>query len=155
MSGEALLFVDSSVWIDFLRGTETPQTGVLLSALAAIDPRSGVVRPPTIIVGDLVLFEVLRGVKDGRDHARVLRSLQAHAQADLGGPRIAVQAAVHYRHLRRLGISVRKTVDCLIAAWCIANRVPLLHNDRDFLPFIRHCGLISALPEEFAGAEKP
>jgi predicted nucleic acid-binding protein len=154
MSREPLLFVDSSVWIDFLRGTETAQTGALLSALAAIDPRSDVSRPQTIVVGDLVLFEVLRGVKNGRDHARVLRSLQAHAQADLGGSRLAVQAAVHYRHLRGMGVSVRKTVDCLIAAWCIAHKVPLLHNDRDFLPFVRHCGLVSALPEEFAGGAR-
>jgi hypothetical protein len=135
------VFVDSSVWIDHLRGNRTAQTTTLGAMLDQIDPKSGIAHPPRIIVGDLVLFEVLRGVRGLRNHARVLRMLQSHEQVDLGGAEMAVAAARHYRQLRALGVTVSKTVDCLIAAWCIARDVPLLHDDRDFEPFAVHCNL--------------
>jgi hypothetical protein len=135
------VFVDSSVWIDHLRGNLTVQTAALGAMLDRIDPKSGIAHPPRIIVGDLVLFEVLRGVRGRRDHVRVLRMLRSHEQVDLGGAAMAVAAARHYRQLRALGVTVSKTVDCLIAAWCIARDVPLLHDDRDFIPFAEFLGL--------------
>ena len=138
--------MDSSVWIGFLRGEETPQTATLRHLLDEIDPNSGIAEPPLILVGDLVLFEVLRGVRSQRHHRAVLRMLQSHAQIDIGGAAVALRAAGHYRHLRGLGITIRKTVDCLIAAWCIENAVPLLHSDRDFEPFAEHCGLRQLVP---------
>jgi hypothetical protein len=149
------LFVDSSVWIDFLRGSDTPETALLRTLLAEMDPRSGVADPPGIIVGDLVLFEVLRGVRSRRDQIQASRMLRSHVQVDLGGAAMANRAAAHYRHLRTLGVTVRKTVDCFIAAWCIEHAVPLLHSDRDFVPFAKHCGLRPAGPAANAAHASP
>ena len=92
-------------------------------------------------MGDLVLLEVLRGILDDRQQERTRQILLAFPQVALGGTETVLAAVGHYRGLRRRGITVRKTVDCLIATWCIARAVPLLHSDRDFLPFAEHCGL--------------
>jgi hypothetical protein len=135
------VFVDSSVWIDHLRGVSTRQTRDLDGLLVA---RETVLpgRPVTpLLIGDLVLFEVLRGIDDERGHARTRAILLSFPQVRLGGREQALAACAHYRRLRQLGVTIRKTVDCLIAAWCIANDVALLHSDRDFLPFEAHCGL--------------
>ena len=128
------VFVDSSVWIDHLRGIATPQTRSLDKLLAAREaPR--IDRPITpLLVGDLVLFEVLRGIDDERGHARTRAILLSFPQVQVAGSAQALAASNHYRRLRQLGITIRKTADCLIAAWCIANDVTLLHSDRDFLP---------------------
>lgn len=95
-----------------------------------------------VLVADLVLTEVLRGFSDDRAFGRARVSLLAFEQVALGGAETALAAADHFRALRRLGFTVRSTVDCLIAAWCIAHGVPLLHDDRDFVPFAAHCGLL-------------
>lgn len=94
-------------------------------------------------MGDLVLMEVLRGIANDGAHARTRTILLSFPQVQLGGTGAALAAAGHYRALRRQGITVRKTVDCLIATWCIAKDVPLLHNDRDFDAFSQSCGLRS------------
>lgn len=109
--------------------------------LDALDPESGEAEPTTIVLGDLVLAEVLRGIVDDAQQERVRTRLLALPQVRVGGTQVAIAAADHYRALRRLGVTVRKTVDCLIAAWCIARDVPLLHSDRDFEPFVQHRGL--------------
>lgn len=135
--------MDSSVWIDHLRGNATPQTRNLDDLLAAREaPRPGR-RITPLLIGDLVLFEVLRGIDDERDHARTRGILLSFPQVRVCGTDEALAASIHYRRLRRMGITIRKTADCLIASWCIANDVKLLHNDRDFLPFEAHCGLRS------------
>jgi hypothetical protein len=100
-----------------------------------------------VFVGDLVLLEVLRGIDDDRQHARTRDALLAFNQVAIGGRRLALLAAAHYRRLRRSGVTVRKAVDCLIAAWCIDRGVPLLHCDRDFAPFAAHCGLRLFAPD--------
>lgn len=135
------VFVDSSVWIDHLRGAATPQVQVLNGLLEALHPDSGVPEPTAILIGDLVLVEVLRGIVDDRQHRRVRSGLLALPQVRLGGTDVALAAVDHYRALRRLGVTVRKAIDCLIAAWCIARDVPLLHADRDFDSFAAHRGL--------------
>jgi predicted nucleic acid-binding protein len=137
----AAVFVDSSVWIDHLRGAVTPGTRTLRRLLDALDPDTGEDDPAEILVGDLVLLEVLRGVSDDRQYDVTRSALLAFPQVRIGGTATALAAVDHYRSLRRRGITVRKAVDCLIAAWCIARRVPLLHADRDFAPFAEHCGL--------------
>lgn len=129
------------MWIDQFRGVPAPQVGRLNALLDAMDPDSGEPEPPTVLMGDLVLMEILRGISDDRTQRRIRTRLLVLPQVTLGGTDIALAAADHYRALRRIGITVRKTVDCLIAAWCIAHRVPLLHSDRDFDPFAEHCGL--------------
>jgi predicted nucleic acid-binding protein len=135
------IFVDSSVWIDHFRGVMTPGVRALQALLAALNPESGEDEPTQIFMGDLVLLEVLRGIVSDQQQERTRRILLAFPQVELAGTATTLAAVDHYRALRRRGITVRKAVDCLIAAWCIARSVPLLHSDRDFLPFAAHCGL--------------
>jgi predicted nucleic acid-binding protein len=146
------LFVDSSVWIDHLRGVDSRETQLLRQQLRRLDPLAAAVdaddeeedTPAEIMVGDLVLLEVLRGIDDDRQRARVRGTLLAFELVWVGGVATALAAVGHYVELRRLGVPVRKAIDCLIAAWCIECGVPLLHADRDFLPFARHRGLLMA-----------
>jgi hypothetical protein len=133
--------VDSSVWIDHLRGLPTSGTRMLGRLLDALDPLHGEDDPADILVPDLVLLEVLRGIDDDRQHDRTRDILLAFPQVEIAGTGLALKAAAAYRRLRREGITVRKAIDCLIASWCIEHDVPLLHSDRDFGPFVQHCGL--------------
>lgn len=138
------VFVDSSVWIEHLRGVDRRETRSLRGILQRLDPKAEVAEPHEILVGDLVIVEVLRGIDDDRQRHRVREALLAFKVVRLGGTATALLAVDHYVALRRLGQTVRKTIDCLIAAWCIEHRVPLLHADRDFLPFAHHRGLLLA-----------
>jgi len=126
-----LILVDSSVWIDYFQGTVTPQTERLDNLLG---------REP-LAVGDLILTEVLQGFTNERDFNAARKMLTSLAVVDLGGERIAIQAARTFRALRKLGVTVRKTIDTVIATRCIESGYDLLHNDRDFDPFARHLGL--------------
>lgn len=131
-----MILVDSSVWIDYFRGVPTPQTD-RLDALLGIEP---------LIGGDLVLAEVLQGFADDRDFNQARKLLASLIIVDLGGKDVAIQAAKNFRALRQLGITVRKTVDAIIATRCIRSGFTLLYSDRDFDPFVQHLGLRSALP---------
>jgi len=126
-----VILVDSSVWIDFFRGARTPQAEKL-------DTLLGTMR---IAVGDLILAEVLQGVRDEREFQQVRKTLDSFEQVDLVGREIAVQAAKNFRKLRDLGFMVRKTIDTLIATSCIESNYTLLHSDRDFDAFEVHLGL--------------
>ena len=127
-----MIFVDSSVWIDFLRGRQTLQVDQLDALLGSTT---------RLAVGDLILAEVLQGIPDDREFSRVRRTFGAFVQIDIAGKEIAVRAAQNFRALRRLGVTVRKTVDTLIATRCIADNLTLLHSDRDFDAFADHLGL--------------
>ena len=131
-----MTLVDSSVWIDLFADRDTPQTRKLRELAADRQP---------ILVGDLVLTEVLQGTRDEREFALRLIELSLFDQIRIADSVSAAQAARNYRHLRGLGITVRKTVDTLIATRCILDNIPLLFADRDFLPFVRHLNLRSAL----------
>ncbi len=126
-----MILVDSSVWIDYFRGTSTAQTE-RLDRLLDIEP---------LAVGDLILTEVLQGFESDRDFNAVRKMLTGLMLIELGGPEIAIQAAKNFRTLRRLGVTVRKTIDTVIATRCIESGYDLLHSDRDFDPFVRHLGL--------------
>jgi len=128
--------VDSSVWIDYFRGTSTPEAEALDSLLST-EP---------IATGDLVLTEVLQGFVSDRDFNQAKKLLTSLVIVDLAGQDIAIQAAKNFRVLRALGITVRKTIDTVIATRCIESRLSLLYSDRDFDPFVEHLGLRSALP---------
>jgi predicted nucleic acid-binding protein len=130
------VLVDSSVWIDSLRGTATSEAAMLRQYILDED-RSDT----SILVGDLILLEVLRGITQEGAFRATRSRLLSFAQVELGGTGNAEAAVDHYRALRRLGMTIRKSVDCLIASWCIAHDVALLTSDRDFLPFARHRGL--------------
>lgn len=128
-----MILVDTSAWIDFLNDAETPWT--LAVARAA---RSG-----RIVIGDLVLVEVLQGVRNDRRLHSIRKSLARFPIVSLCGPFHAEQAAANYRLLRRKGITVRGTIDVIIATWCIANDAEIIHNDRDLAVMERELGLVA------------
>lgn len=130
-----MILVDSSVWIDAFRGVETQQV-VLLRRL---------IRSGDAGVGDLMLTEVLQGCRTDREFALVRRGFEPIPLVEIAGEDAAVAAARNYRALRSAGITVRKTIDTLIATRCILDDIPLLYGDRDFDPFVEHLGLRSAL----------
>ena len=121
-----LILVDSSVWIEYFRGSITPETEKL-DELLAKEP---------LAIGDLILTEVLQGFTDERSFNKAKKLLTALTVVDLGGQEIAVQAARNFRTLRRRGVTVRKTIDTIIATKCIETGFPLLHCDRDFEAFV-------------------
>nr|WP_228486851.1 PIN domain nuclease [Paludibaculum fermentans] len=123
--------MDSSVWIDYFNGVDTPQTEKLDDLLGQ-EP---------LAVGDLILTEVLQGFSDERDFQQASKLLTSLEVVELGGQAVALQAARNFRALRNLGITVRKTIDTVIATRCIESGYELLHNDRDFEPFSKHLGL--------------
>ena len=128
-----MILVDSSVWIDYFRGTATPQTECLDSLLGS-EP---------LAIGDLILTEVLQGFSSDHDFNQAKKLLTSLVVIELGGLQIAIQAAKNYRKLRDLGITSRKTIDTVIATRCIVGGYTLLHSDRDFEPFVTHLGLRS------------
>lgn len=126
-----MILVDSSVWIDFFRGTASPEAD-RLDALLGNEP---------LLIGDLILTEVLQGFTNERDFNQAHRLLGSLDLIEIGDREIAIQAARNYRTLRSLGAIVRKTIDTLIATRCIESGFALLHSDRDFDPFREHLGL--------------
>lgn len=130
-----MILLDSSVWVDYFRGASTAQAEKLDSLLGT-EP---------LAIGDLILTEVLQGFDSDRDFNQAKRLLTSLAVVDLGGQDIALQAAKNYRTLRALGVTVRKTIDTIIATRCIESGYTLLHCNRDFEPFMTHLGLRTAL----------
>ncbi len=126
-----MLIADSSVWIDFLRGTETPQTETLFALLGE----------RAIGIGDIMLCEVLQGIRAERRSEHVRRQLMALHVLKMVTPEIAVQAARNYRVLRQKNVTIRTTIDTLIATFCIEERHVLLHSHRNFDAFEQHLGL--------------
>lgn len=120
-----MMLVDSSVWIDYFNGTITPQTDYLDSILGVEE----------IVVGDLILAEVLQGFRLDKDYRAAHKALCAFPIVNLVGQQIALKSVENYRALRKQGITIRKTIDCLIATFCIEHAMDLLHADSDFEPF--------------------
>lgn len=98
-------------------------------------------------MGDLIAAEVLQGVRDTREFKLVQKTLDAFVHVDLVGYGLAIKAAQNYRTLRDHGFTIRKTIDTLIATYCIENGLTLLHADRDFKPFAEYLGLKVAYSE--------
>ena len=126
-----MILVDSSVWIDYFNGVTTWQTALLDQALSNVP----------IVVGDLILTEVLQGFRSDRDFETARDLLGALTFRSMGGYEVAIQSARNFRRLRRAGITVRKTIDVIIASFCILEDLPLLHDDRDFDPMVLHLSL--------------
>ena len=129
-----MILVDSSVWIDYFRGSDTPEADRLDALLGN----------ELLIVGDLVLAEVLQGFMTQADFDTALALFATVGVVDLGGRDVAIETARNFRRLRARGVTIRKTIDTIIATWCILNDVALLYCDRDFDPFARYLGLRSA-----------
>lgn len=125
-----MVVVDSSVWIDYFNGAETPEVSKLVS----------LVDKQPIVVGDLILTEVLQGFRDRREAETARLDLSAFVFKAMVGYDIALASARNYRTLRAQGITV-KTVDMLIATFCMEHGHHLLHSDRDFDLMERHLSL--------------
>jgi predicted nucleic acid-binding protein len=126
-----MLIVDSTVWVDYFNGIKNQQTDYLHQ----------IVDKTPIIIGDLILAEVLQGFRDDMDFETARRIFSKFLQVEMVNPALAVQSARNYRLLRRKGITIRKTIDGLIATYCIENEHDLLHNDSDFDGYEKHLGL--------------
>lgn len=126
-----MILVDSSVWIDVFNGVESPQVAVLVASLGEVP----------ILTGDLIMTEVLQGFRQARDFNVAKTALEQFEYRDMLGRYIAVQSAENDRLLRRSSITVRKTIDVIIATFCIQNGVALLHAERDFDPMEKILGL--------------
>jgi hypothetical protein len=126
-----MVIVDTTVWVDYLNGVTTPQTDWLDQELDR--QRLGLT--------DLILSEVLQGVRDEREAAEARRELLKFEVFTTGGVELAATAARNYRALRAKGRTIRRTIDCWIAMFCLLNDHALLHNDSDFDPFEEFLGL--------------
>ena len=126
-----MIFVDSSVWIDYFNGRPTSQVELLHELLG---------REP-LVIGDIVLAEVLQGFRHDRDYQIARDLLTSMHIMNVLNTGVALQSAKNFRLLRKRGITVRKTLDSIIATFCISNRLFLLHSDRDFEPFEKILGL--------------
>ena len=132
-----MILVDSSVWIDYFNGISTWQTDLLDNYLSNVP----------VVIGDLVLTEVLQGFKSNKDYEIAKTFLSALPFCQMGGYNVAIQSAQNYRILRKSGVTVRKTIDIIIATFCIMEGLTLLHDDRDFDPMVSHFSLKISMPE--------
>jgi predicted nucleic acid-binding protein len=126
-----MVVVDSSVWVDYFNGVSTPHTDLLDRLLLQ----------ERILIGDLILTEVLQGFRSDADFRKARTLLDTLEFSPMLGREIALLSAQNYRKLRRAGVTVRKTIDVIIATFCIVNRHRLLHTDRDFGSIEKHLGL--------------
>jgi len=126
-----VILVDTSVWIDYFNGVASTQTDLLDLAL----------NDDTVVLGDLIYLEILQGFRSDKDYDSARRVLKGLPHFDLLGSDMVEVCARNYRSLRKRGITIRKTVDVVIASFCIRHQLPLLYADRDFSPFEKHLGL--------------
>jgi predicted nucleic acid-binding protein len=131
-----MIIVDTTVWVDYLRGTPSPPAEWLESNL-------GVER---LGLTDLILCEVLQGVGTDAHVDAVQEELLRFEVHETGTIELAIEAAANYRRLRAAGRTVRRTIDCLIATFCLVEGHILLHNDRDYDPFEAYLGLTVVHP---------
>jgi len=126
-----MIFLDSTVLINYFNGKNNWQVQVLDSLLGK----------ELVVIGDYVLTEVLQGFKSDKDFQKAKTILLSFPCFNIGGKEIAIQSAKNYRFLRKKGVTVRKTIDVMIATFCIQNNFTLLHNDKDFDPFSKFLNL--------------
>jgi len=126
-----MIVVDSSVWIDFFDGQHTPGTALLSQMLGQ----------EHLLVGDLILCEVLQGARSAKHANEIEAAMRRCEFIEMCDVELAVAAATYHRELRAKGITVRKTMNMLIGAYCIGNKHTLLHADCDYEPMQRYLGL--------------
>ena len=132
-----MIIVDSSVWIDYFNGVDTPQTNKLDEILGI----------KSIGIGDIILTEVLPGFRSDQDYRAAKKILRSLDMFEMLGSEIAIKSADNFRFLRKQGITIRKTNDVIIATFCIESNHSLLFSDKDFIPFVKNLGLDSVLKE--------
>jgi predicted nucleic acid-binding protein len=126
-----MVVVDTTVWIDYVCGLNTPYTNALDYELLHNQ----------VITGDLLITEFLQGFRNDRDFEAAKEIMDILIYCDMLGKDIALKSAVNFRSLRKNGITIRKTADIIIGTFCIEHELPLLHNDRDFDPMEKYLGL--------------
>ena len=127
-----MIVADTSVWIDYVKGIDASHTNILDHELIY----------NRVVTGDIIIAEFLQGVKNDREYLIAKQIMDNLEYRDFLGKEIAIQAANNDRKLRKQGFTVRKTIDVIIATFCIENGFPLIHNDRDFDPMEEILGLI-------------
>jgi len=130
-----VIFVDSDVWINYFNDTLCPEVEKLDASLGVIP----------VAIGDLILTEVLQGSKHDKDFKTAKELLTSLIILNILDTSLAFKSADNFRFLRKKGITVRKTIDVIIATFCIENDIPLLSLDKDFQPFYDHLGLKKVL----------
>ena len=126
-----MIVADTSAWIDYFKGISAPHTDILDLELSR----------NRIVTGDLIIAEFLQGFREERDYQEAKRIMDSLEYRDMVGKDIALAASQNYRLLRKSGITIRKTIDVIIATFCIENDFELIHNDRDFDGIEQQLGL--------------
>ncbi len=130
-----MIVVDSSVWIDYFTGKDTP----------AADKLDSLLGEELVAIGDLILIEVLQGFRKEKDFQQARKLLLSLTVVNMLDTSIALKSVANFRTLRKKGITVRKTINAIIATYCIENKLALLHSDKDFQPFHKHLKLRDAI----------
>ncbi len=131
-----MILVDTSVWINFFNGIDSPHSDALDLALAE----------GTAAIGDVIFLEILQGIRNDKDYKNTKAQLLKLDQYELFGIEMVENCANNYRQLRKKGITIPSTTDVIIATFCIENNLPLLFSDKDFLPFVKHLKLRAVSP---------
>jgi predicted nucleic acid-binding protein len=126
-----MIIVDTTVWIDYFSGVNNVHVNWLDQRLTGYG----------LGLTDLILCELLQGARDEKMFREVQHQMSYFPVFNTGGQDLAIASARNYRLLRARGVTVRKTIDCVIATYCIGSGHSLLHRDRDFDPFEQHLGL--------------
>ena len=132
-----MVIVDSSVLIDYLSDRSTPQTSWLEQHCSGSQ----------VGITTLILTEVLQGIRRENQFVETLGVLGQFTIFDVGSSELAIASARNYRALRERGVTIRNTIDCLTATFCISEGHELLHNDRDFGHFVEHLHLDVVRPD--------
>ncbi len=132
-----MIFVDSSVWIDYFNGNDTSEAD-RLDLILGVTP---------VCTGDIVLVEVLQGFRRDKDFEIAKELLNSLRIFNIIDAESAFESAGNFRSLRKRDITIRKTIDVIIATFCIKNDIPLLFSDKDFIPFQKHLKLRSAMAD--------
>ena len=131
-----MILVDTSVWIDFFAGRDLPNVAKL---------EQSILDNEDLALSGIILTEILQGIPDDTTYRRVRRYLSALIMLPMPES-VFVRAADIYRKLRKQGITIRKTNDCIIAATALEHHCQLLHNDKDFRPIAELCSLKVVIP---------
>ena len=129
-----MILADTSVWVDYFNGKDNKYTDTLDTALIE----------GTVVIGDIILLEILQGFRNDKDYNSAKSTLNTLEQFEILGNNMVTKCTNNFRWLRKNGITIRRSTDVIIATFCIENKIPLLFQDRDFIPFVEKLGLISA-----------
>jgi predicted nucleic acid-binding protein len=135
-----MVVVDTTVWIDYVHGLDTPYTNALDYELLHNQ----------VVTGDLLITEFLQGFRNDKDFESAKEIMDSLIYCDMLGKDIALKSAMNFRFLRQNGVTIRKTADIIIGTFCIEHELPLLHNDKDFEPMEKYLGLLVYFKKPYA-----